>query len=96
MALRQRVARRVLELFDQVQFKFGTLLGFAPAVLLNEVVVGHIHCLDQDILIRPDALPEESVGHGLARKFCDSFQECERLAPRRRPLRLLRRVEGHG
>lgn len=40
-ALDQRIARRVLKLLDQVQFQFGPLVGFAPPVLLDEMVTGH-------------------------------------------------------
>jgi hypothetical protein len=77
------------KLLDQVQFQFGTLLRFAAAVFLDEVVTSHVHGLDQRVFVRPDALPEEAVGHGLAGELRDPLQERERLTPRRRPLRLL-------
>ena len=88
-ALVQRVARCVLQLLDQVQLQFGTLFRFAAAVFLDQVVASDVHGLDQRVFVRPDALPEEAIGHGFAGELRDPLQERERLTPGRRPLRLL-------
>ena len=41
-ALLQRVTRCALQLLDQIQIKFGSLLCFAAATFLDQMVAGHI------------------------------------------------------
>lgn len=41
-------------MFNQVQFQFGALFGFAAAVLINQVVTGHVHGLELIVSAPPE------------------------------------------